>query len=556
MSVNNTQVTFNGGLFDIIEHSMLHTKLKLPSVQSASEGVANPSVQPASEDVAKPSGRIERLVKKFTPDLMIIHVENTEVKSLNKHNSYHYHLFLQRIDIKANFGSSHATRAKISNLRIYTPAHEALHLKEVSIDSKSSDNVIASRVKLDTVNIVYNHDDIYGWFKKILLAGMKSNRKELILKAFRMANEKMIELYHSEFTQRLFSRITLNNTTELQNLIFEFQVGDQVSSINASKLKFILNQSTKLRRHSYEDYALNLIFQRRHWAVELISDGPLCWFMDQKFNYLQNEFKKTYIRGSAAFVGSAYVRVGSNYEGCRLDVRVNTFRAEYSHKLTSFAVESMKSFKEYVDLFSHLKSGADKIHSQREILVSIRDALNQIEMDVIISNVSLFFINRHDVCIFINLKDVFSNDSFNYSLDTLEVSAVDFTTYESVCDLSEFSSIYTSTKMMKISLLASTDHPQICVDFAEKLECSWNAHFLRHLLSLARDFHRFKQHVEAALGIESEQRSLMPRSFPVSLDIKKLRNIKIRHSDVNVDKLFLLISELATGNLFFYNYFH
>lgn len=551
MSVNNTQVTFYGGLFDMIENCMLHTKLKLPSVPSI-------DFAPKTPDITNVPVDVEKLIEILTPELLIIHVESTEVKSLNKQNSYHYHLLLQRVELKGKFKSPSSSRVKISNLRIYTPAHEVFYTKEACIDIKSSGNVFVIGTRIDTLNLVYNHDDIFGWFRKIILAGVKSNRKELIMRAFRTMNEKMIEFLHSEFTQEFFARVTFNHMLELCNLAAVLQLDDQVSSINASKLKFRLNQrDNELRNHRYDDYIMNMIFQLRLWSLEVISDGPLCWYMDQKFDYMSNESIKTYIRGTAFFLGSSFIRLSSNDNTFNLNLRVNTLRTEYSQKLTSFVIKSIKSFKEYVNLFTQLNSSKkDEANSIGKESVSIEKVLSGIALDAKVSNISCFFINRHDVCVFVNLSEISSEDSFNYNLNTFQVSAVDFTKYESVYDLSEFSTIYVSTKLLKVNLLTFVDQqPQIGVDFTEKLECSWNAHFLRHLLSLARDFHRFRRSAEDALGVCKEQKSLL-QSLPVGLDIKKLRNIRIKHSDVNVDKLFLLINELSGENLFFHHYFH
>lgn len=556
MSISNTQITFNGGLFDIIEHCMLHTKPKVsqtPSIEfgSTTELIDAPKLSPRDQVY------VEKLIEKLTPDLMIVQVEHTEVKSLNKLNSFHYHLFLQRVELKGRFKTSNSSRVKISNLRIYTPADEVLHSKELSIDVNSRGKILIVTTKLDTLNMVYNHDDIYGWFLKIFLAGMKSNRRELILKGIRMTTEKMIELYHSEFTQQFFSRIVLNGSVVLNNLSLVFQLGDHVSSINVSKARLLLEQSDNLRRRFYEDYSLNLFLKDRHWTVELTADGPFCWYMDQKFDYLSCDSKKTYIRGSALYVGDAHVRLGSHDDDIlQLKLRVNTLRTEYSQKLTNFTIKSIMSLKEYIELFSRLKKEGVENNLNENVSFSIEKILRNLQIDAEVSDIACFFINRHDVCVFMNLSQISSEDSFNYTLDTFQVSTVDFTKYDSVYDLTDFSSIYVSTKTLKINLFASNDQPQIGVDFIENLECKWDAHFLRHQLSLVRDFHRFRRSAEDAWGISREFKSLLPRSLPVGLDIKKIRNISIKHADVNVDKLILLINELSGENLFFYHYFH
>lgn len=547
--INNTQVTFYGGLFDIIEHFMLHTKLNQSTVQS---------MELQTEDNAAPKAKfdVERLVEALTPQLIVVQVENTEIKSLDKQNSFHYHLLLQHVDIKGKLDATDKCRVKITNLRIYTPAQEVLHLKDLSINVKSSGNVVAIDVKLDTVSLVYSHDDIYGWFRKIFLKGMKSNRKEMIVRAFKAMNRMMVELYYSEFTQKLFDKIVPNFSASLHNIKMVSQLDDQVSSMNVSSLRCLLNQSSEKRRHFYEDYTMNLILKDRQWHFEVITDAPLCWYMGPKFDYLNLDAKKTYIRGSSLLIENFTLRLGSQDDVLNLDLHVNTLRAEYSQKLTQFALQSIRSCKEFVDLFSQLSTAQVEAETSERKSISIETILRLVTIDVKVSNVSCFLINRHDICVVASISQISSIDSFNYELDTLEVSTVDFNKYNPVHDMAESSTIYVSTKRLRVNLFATNDQPQIGVDFCEQLECSWNAYFLRHLLSLARDFHRFKKGAEDAMGIIREQGFALPRSLPVGLDIKKLRNIRIKHADVNVDKLILLINELSGENLFFYHYFH
>ena len=539
---------------------MLHTKINsssAPFIEASPFSAIEKASSSTSQDCRNAPVDVLKLIEALTPSLVIIHVENTEVKSLNKQSSYHYHLLVQHVSVKGKFKSSDECRLKITNLRIYTPAQEVLHSKELSIHVKSSESAIWIDTKLDTLDVTYYHEDIYGWFKKILLAGMRSNRKELIMKAFRTIGEKMIEFHHSEFTQELFKKIVLNTSLSLHNVKLVTHLDDQVSSLNVTRLKCALVQSPEMRRHHcYEDYTLNLILKDREWSLDTIIDGPLCWYMDRKFDYLNLNARKAHVRGSALFIESTTAELSSNDDLINLKLRVNTLRTEYSQKLTNFTVKSIKSFKEFIDLFSQLRSARDELQPTDKKSFSIEKVLSGINIDMRVANVSCFFINRHDVCVFGNLLELKSIDSFNYVLDSLEVSTIDFSKYQSFCDLAEFSTIYVSTKLMKINLFASNDQPNISVDFCETFECSWNAHFLRHLLSLARDFHRFKSSIQDALGISSDKKYLLPRSLPVGLDIKKLRNIRIKHSDVNVDKFILLINELSGENLFFYHYFH
>lgn len=550
MAIKNTKITFNGGLFDIIEHFMLHTKRNKNETEDF--------------QVKKPSRKSSmKSLNMYTPDIVNCCVEHVEIKSLNKDCSFHYHLLLQQINTKLKV-TEKKLKGKIFNLRIYTPIHQVLYLKNLLVEGKfHENNVIKSSLVIDTIDYIYNHDDIYGWFMKIVLAGMKSNRKELILKAIATMKRNTIEFYHSEFVKNIFKNIVINTNIELQKILIGLEFKDEISSINATKVKFIVNQSEKLHENHYNDYTMYLLFKNRIWNVDLVSEN-LCWYMNSKFPHLSNsagscDSKRTFIRGSALFLGDSFTRVGSNTEGFKLDVRVKSIHTEYSNKLTSFTIQSLKCIKSFFELLNQMRVKNDGSESNVKESVNLKEILSKFSINVKAENISFFLINRHDVCTFVSLSNFTSTDTFNYQLDTVEVSTVDLAKNDCFCDLSEFSTTYISTKQIKInventSIQHENNSPQLCIDFTEKLDCSWNAHFIRHLLSLVRDFRRFKHNIEGALG--KETKSFLPHSIPIGLDIKKLRNIRIKHADLNVDKLMLLINELSGENLFFYNYFH
>jgi hypothetical protein len=536
---------------------MLHTKRGSISKNNDEDAGCRRELTPSKKYVEQP-------VERLTPDVLNFCVEQLEVKSLNKHGSFHYHLLLQQANIKIK-AREKSLKGKISNLRVYTPIHQVIFLKNLLVDAKRDDqNVIKSLIVIDTIDYIYNHDDIYGWFQKIVLAGMKSSRKELILKAITTMKRNAVEFFHSEFVRNIFNDVIMNTNIELRKLIIGLEFDDQISSINATKIKFIVNQSEKLRNNFYHDYTMDLLFKNRNWNVDFISEGSLCWYLDAKFPYLSNaagdDSKRTYIRGSALFLGDTFTRVSSYGEGFKFDVRVKSIHTEYSNKLTSFSIQSLKCIKAFSELLNQMKVKNDASESDVRETINLKELLSKHSIKVKAENISCFLINRHDVCTFVSLSNFASTNTFNYQLDRIEVSTVDLAKNDCFCDLSELSTIYISTKQIKINIeLASPEEnssPQLCIDFTEKFDCSWNAHFIRHLLSLVRDFRRFKSNIEDALKIIKEPKSFLPRSLPIGLDIKKLRNIRIKHADMNVDKLILLINELSGENLFFYNYFH
>lgn len=504
----------------------------------------------------------EKLIDAIMPHNVALHVEQVEVKSLDKHSSFHYHVLLQKIDVKAYPKRGHESEAKILNLRIYTPLQEVLFLKELTLETRQNGKEIKTVMIVETLDVIYNHEDIYGWFLKIFTAGMKSSRRELIIKAIEIGNQRMIEFYHSEIVQNIFREIILQQKIEMRHISVLLELEDQISSISATKIRFAVNQSNdKFRKSPYDDYTMDLLFKNRHWKVDMDSD-TLCWYMGSKNPYNnKTETKQTHERGSALYLGNTFSRISSDKakDAIKLNFRANTFRVEYSNKFTSFVEETARSYKSFTKLFSQLKKKEivddNKNNSSENSTLKLEEFLEKISINFQIVDFSSFFNNRHDVCIFVKISTLSSTENLSYLIDMLQVSTIDYRKYDGLCDLSDITNTYISTSLLKVNLEKSQQY-QLCVDFAEKFECSWNAHFLRHSLSIVRDFRRFKANIEQALEIPTVNTQLsIPTSLPLGLDIKKLRNFSVKHADVNIDKLMYLINEMSGENLFFYNYF-
>lgn len=544
--------TYKGGLSSITNANSNNksSDLKLPAAVTRNE-----NKQPGKE----------KIIDAITPHVISLCAEQIEVKSLDKQSSFHYHLLLHKAIAEARLKNANVVEAKVFNLRIYTPVQEVLFVKELSLDTQQTGMEVKAKAVIDTLDAVYNHEDIYGWWLKILTASLKSNRRELILKAIEIGNQRMIEFYHSEFVQNIFNQIILDEDIELRKINVVVELDDQISSINASNIQVLLNQSNdKFRESLYTDYTLDLLFKNRHWKMEITSDDGMSWYMGSKNPYNNHSStKSSHVRGSAFYIGKSSTTLASDElkDAIKLNFNAKTFRVEYSNKFTKFIEQSAKSFRSYVKLFSQMtkKKIADDNQSHSSVInensdLNLEQFLEKFSVNIEIVDFSSFLINRHDVCIFVNLTSLSSVDDFSYLFDMLQVSTIDYRKDDGLCDISDLTTTYISTSKLKMNLEKS-EQLQLCVDFAEKLECSWNAHFIRHLLSIARDLNRFRSSLEDALEVEKKPISL-PRSLPLGLDIKKLRNISVKHADVNVDKLMLLLNEVTGENLFFYNYFN
>lgn len=577
LRVCDTQISFYGGLFDIIEHFMLHTRLhdRIKSAKLAPSGVTSDKTLTTTETttIERQQQHIADIMALLTPSTLKIRVDNTEIKSHDRHNSFHYHALLQHVEVKSEkfklSSSSSFSHIRVSNLRIYTPDSEVLYVKEVVADARLlSDGVVSVGARVDCANVTYIHDDIYGWFRKIILAGVKSNRTELILRAFEILHEMNIELIKSSLVQGMFDGIILNFFLELNDCALVLQLNDShVSSLNVAKVKFNLRQTAaKVRQtQAYEDILADLIFRMRHWSFEVVNQGQLCWYLGRKFDYAAK--KGSYVRGSVLYAQNAFVSLSTidNVEtNLKIFLRANTARLEYSSKLTQYVIQSIRSIREFVDLFDKLKSKTKQSDSGREqqhpeMCVTAEDAKRpkKVLLDLQAEDVSIFFINRHEVCIFFSLSQVTSYDLKILQLDSLHIATVDFTKCDSIYDLNELSTTHVSTERLIVKFTAPDGHIQMEVDFNQTFDVMWNAYCLRHWASIVRDIRRFVRKIRTTCDIEQPSMSFhIPRNLPLGLDIKKIKNIAIKHSDCNVENILSFLGDVTNGNLFFYQYFN
>lgn len=552
---------------------MLHTKLH-ESIKKSTKIVSTESKgdKTSNESEVKAHEHNSNALKILTPSTLKIRVDNTEIKSLDRHNSFHYHLLLQHIEVKSEkfklSSSSSFSHIRLSNLRIYTPDNEVLCAKDIVADARMlNDGVVSIGARVDCANVVYIHDDIYGWFKKIILAGIKSNRSELILRAFEIMHEMNIELIKSKLVQEIFDGIITNLFLELNDCAMVLQLDDhRVSSLNVAKVKFNLRQTaSKIRQTpAYEDILADLIFRKRHWSFEVVNQGQFCWYLGRKFDYFTK--KGTYVRGSVLYAQNAFISLSSidNSEtSLKIFLRANTARLEYSSKLTYYVIQSIRNIREFVDLFGKLKSkkAVDKIlddSEQQNPEISNEELARpkKVLLDLQAENVSLFFINRHEVCIFFSLSKVTSYDLKILQLDSLHIATVDFTKCDSIYDLNELSTTHVSTERLIVKFSAPDGQIQMEIDFNLKFDVMWNAYCLRHWASIVRDIRRFARKIKSTCGIQTQSNFQLPRQLPLGLDIKKIRNIAIKHSDCNVENILSFLGDITSGNLFFYQYFN
>lgn len=560
ISLTNTNLTFHGGLFDMIEHAILHGKTFASN---------NPEVSSLKEEKIK---KILENMKPFHPKHTEIKLQNTTVIALMASVSYHYKVQLRLLQLQTQLNPQVSNGQiyklpemtsclKIIKLTIVTPNEEVLNIRNYSSIFKTKHDVLNVYVKLKNCQALYVHSEIHQWIKRTFLSSLKSSRREMIIKAFQTAYDIVVEFYYSQQMQELFRHVVMNVSIDLYNISAVLRLNEQISSVNIKKIKYQLRQSTKLQENIYEDYTLNLLFSQRQWSAGLMIES-LCYYLGSQSENINinNNLINAHIRGSAAFIGFCLIKISSQDNLHTLELTVETLRTEYSRKLSSFFVEALQSYKDYIDLTKEIekKKGLEIVKSNELSIEEVfkKLAAANVVVNIKVKDITCFFINRHEICAFLNLSMITTSKDFSYiDFESIKLSTVDFSKYESyACNLLEFSTTYFKTKLIRIEGTVADNLPSITIDFKEPVSVFWNAHFLRHSISLVRDFHRFRRNVEKILEVSKENKKLIPKSM-IGLDVKKLRNISLKHVDVNLEKFITIINQISTESLFFYRHY-
>lgn len=544
----------------MIEHAVLHGKTFATN---------DPEESNLKEEKLK---RILEKMKPFHPKHTEIKLQNTTVIALMASVSYHYKVQLRQLQFQSQLNPpvpngqtfklpEMTSCLKIIKLTIVTPDNEVLNIRNCSSIIKTKNDVLNVYVKLKNSQLVYVHTDIHQWIKRTFLSSLKSSRREMIIKAFQTAYDKMVEFHYSPQMQELFRHVVINVSIDLYNISAVLRLNEQISSVNIKKIKYQLRQSTKLQENIYENYTLNLLFSQRQWSAGLMIES-LCYYLGSQSENINinNNLINAHIRGSAVFIGFCLIKLSSHDNSHNLELTVETLRTEFSRTLSSFFVEALQSYKDYIDLTKEIeKKKGLEISKSNEL--SIEEVLKKLAVANVLVNIKVkditcFFINRHEICAFLNLSMISAAKDLSYiDFENIKLSTVDFSKYESsACNLLENSTTYFKTKSIRIEGTVTDNLPSITIDFKEPVNVFWNAHFLRHSISLVRDFHRLRRNIEKILEVSKENKKLIPKSL-IGLDVKKLRNISLRHVDVNLEKFITIINQISTESLFFYRHY-
>lgn len=406
-ALENTKLTFYGGLYEFIKDSKIKRPEKIPDNQIIEDKLGL---------ISKKLIRFSSLI----PKQFSFSVQNTSFYVV-RHDTSNVHDYLtvikaMTLNWKISFVQddnvfkllSTLVKYELSELVIDTASERFFTLDQHSIDFKLNNEIVNIYTRLKSFKCFYNHCDIMNWIRKNLIGDKKLQLRQKTTSSVSL--QPLIEKFMTNYKTQL--------CVELWNISAIFQLSNQqVSCFNLAHTKLLVNQ------HDESKVA----------DAEILVES-LCFYLDSNIkNISGNNLKKTHVRGSAFYIGVLLSQISDYGAGKKVELSAHTLRTEYSQNLTSFVIEAVKCFEEIKALKSHEIASNSEQHketsakSERNFL---RDWTNEkIVTNLKVTDITAFFINNHNMCSFANLPEiivVFSPAKQIVEVEKMQISFVDF----------------------------------------------------------------------------------------------------------------------------------
>jgi hypothetical protein len=533
VALETTKLTFYGGLYEFIRD----TNAQRAKVKQISQQENVPDIE--MFDKFK---RFSSLV----PKELKIEIHNTSF-SIVRENTSHIHDYLaviKSITLKWGLTFSQDTSAfklkstwvsyEMSELNVDTSSERFLILDQHSIDFKLNNEVINIYTKLKCFKLVYNHCDIIDWIKKNL-ATTERMSKSLQLK------EKTPPSISNETLEKLFGNCLMKVCVELSNISTICQLANsQVSSINLEHTKLLMNQSEDIKSDLTAVKKLNF-FNKRSWNAEIMIES-LCFYLDENLKDISgSNLKKTHVRGSVFYIGVLLSKISDYGSHKKIDLTAHTIRTEYSKQFSSFVVEAARCFKEYA-LLTNKQIQPDKSMSKKKTDNPLKQLFNnKLVTNLKITDITLFFINQHEMWSFINLPEITISLTPIKHIVELERLQVSFAKLSKEAKLpktlinciSEHSKTFISTKIIRLE--QSKEDSTMFIYFVNKVEAFWSPNRHMHLHTLVNEIRELTTEITEILGIKKSTAVKASMNLPkIDLYIKEefsfAIDISSRHS--------------------------
>ncbi|XP_005187021.2 protein hobbit [Musca domestica] len=539
LAMNNAKSTIHGGLYEFLSEAKKRTShsftkdsaSNFPTTTAKVDEYITPE-QHIPQHTANESSYNNESYHKIAPIIpknfsFIIKAATFSAVKENSQNDFSAKMQLFSITGEFNSKSFNEdvhlptlfTKVTLQHLDIDTKYEKLLFIEQFTIDSMLKNDILNLYVKLKTFQIIYNHCEIYDWVHNNFLARKRQQQQQQpMLLQQKSLPDNLGSLPHTwqcpgntkisaigdngprnGLLEWVMKHIVVKGCAELWNVSMLMKLDDdEHAGMSVSHTRLVLEQTDEKRSSFYKTKIFNMLFNQRHWSVELMIES-LWWSLGNSINDTNN-LKKSHSPGSPFFIGVSLVKLSSYSNATKLEVSIHTLRTEYSMTLATFVIKTVCCIKQYGGLKAE---GNVKTKSNAK---QQQNASNALLISAKIKDITAYFINHHKACLLLSFSEIAlarTHQLTHLKLEEFQMAIMRSMTASSLC-LTDFTDIFANCKLIRLEYeTPEQKRPKLSVYIPGSIEAIWNSNLHMHILTLARDM----QDLKASLALPAKAKS-------------------------------------------------
>ncbi|KAJ0180781.1 hypothetical protein K1T71_004185 [Dendrolimus kikuchii] len=518
-TVNNTTISFQDDLYQFVQKHKRHRKAHAHRSEN-------------SNHMATVIPRLSPVI----PKMFSLRIDTTKVNCLDKSSCTNFEMSLESLQVNSRFSATTVhmddvgcevglpqvyIAFQMDHYQIVTDKERLMFLNKLKLDAKLEKGVLNLYLIISTLNVMYNHEDMFRWYTSAM-EKVKSS-KPLQIKDTKASPTPL-------WVTRVFSACVVQGCAELRSVTFHAKLlGDKALAAGCGGIKVKLDQLLDTREEAYKSRIPRLVVGSRHWSTELLVDGGWVATGEGCLSLKEAPPRRHHAWGSA-LLAVALVKWGSHGpRDSKVEAMMDCLRLEWS---TTFA-ETIISLTECLDRY--------KMAYQTKQITPAEccDVPFNIAVNVALSHINLFLIVNENMCLMTRIDAVTLEKTVNKSGAVVSgFKVVDMVPYKGSmhCQKSEeIPTTFFHVKLARVELVPSKERHSALLDFQflENVDFEWSANLHLKILAFVRNIKDF-----------SEQLKMRKRDREVQEDVREgKRAIDWRVSFKGETNLGLILSD-------------
>ncbi|GBP17153.1 Protein KIAA0100 [Eumeta japonica] len=404
---------------------------------------------------------------------------------------------------------------QLDQLKLDCGTEKLLFLHKLKLDAKLEKGVLNLYLIISTLNILYDHKEVFSWYSnmkhnmkhsqvlqltdtkpKMGQGGCAGERNKpetidtmkagaptfasacaLFRQLFKGGSKRALPLW----LQRVFAACIVQGCAELRSGTLHLRLKNSAAAIGCGGLKVKLDQLLDTRA-------------TRHWSAELLVDAGWAATGRAALTLTEPPHRKCHAWGTTALLGVALVKWGSHGpKDSKVEAMMDCLRLEWSTDVTSTIMSAVECIEDYKKLSPVKHISTNEVIPEKNSSISVNVAMSHINVFLIIDD-TMCLMMRIDA---ISLEKILSKSSVAIS----GLKVVDMVPYKGAMSCQRAEEIlitFFHVKFARIEYVPSKHNDTVLLDiqFIENVDLEWSANLHLKILTFVRAVQTLKDDIQ------------------------------------------------------------